>query len=236
MAAAPQVSHSSGNVFQLSLQMGSRVEAEPDVAYAAQTSLSTNDELKGRIRGRQDAEDHVFRMAGKLNAAERRTGRELMVFANRLSGAHASSSLKGEKSPYFRFVFAKKNPSDLLPHARLQRTLALEALAQRIGNVAEAGAQAAPLAVDLFHAMAEEKNALERHAHAVALYAKAREQEDETKRRTVAAVRAMINEVQKVFAEDPGQAREILGHSNPAAARKAKKLAESRAAKLATEG
>lgn len=235
MAGAPQENHTSGSVVQRTLQIASRVKAEPEVSALADESLEKRKKLKQCIRARQDTEDDVFIAAGPVNAAERRTNRELSAFAVRLRGAHTTSTLRGDKAPQFVYVFDGKIPSRLLSPARATRTTQIQALVLRVDDEKNAGPEAKRLARDLFRAISAELKVSSVLAAAQARHAEARKEEEKAKVETVIAVRGMTNAVQAHYKHDPAAAREVLGYGNPAATRKAKAAAKADAAKKSSK-
>lgn len=234
MAAAPHEKDSSGTVVVGALRIGTRVKAEPETKAMALDTLTKRKGLKKHMRERQDAEDDVIEAEGILSAAMRRTERQMKIFAQRLASAHVTPRQKGEKSAPFTFVFNNKNPSQALPGARDERIGELKKIKARIADTKKAGAEAPKLGAEFLKSVDQELAAYDQVIAREKELAEARAAEETAKRATVVAVRAMANEVQAKFAEEPAIAREVLGYGNPAATRRKNLASQKKAALSAT--
>lgn len=217
---APTENDSSGKVIQLSMQIASRVSAEEDVKILAGPTLAARADLQLSMQARNRAYDETFMAEGVLNAAERRTERELVLFGQRMQAQLGNVDVRGEKTQQFQFIFAKKAPSTMLPAGRDARTLALDAIEKRVANVDFAGPQAKTEFEPLGVAIAAERRALEVRNAKQELLSAAILVENNARQEVVIAVRAMANDVQSYYAKTPATARRVLGYGNAALTRK----------------
>lgn len=230
MPNAPYEKDSAGMTFEKGLELAAMVNAEAEVSFMARESFDSLDFLKNSSVRRRGAKDRLLIARGPVNAATRRTNRTLASYAKSLAGATGSLRMKGERTPEYRFVMNGKTPATLLAVGRIARTRELELLGERIKDGGRAGPAALQLAPALLAAMETELAAVRSYEETRAAYALELEQEEAAKLRAIAAVRGMINNIQAYFRERPADAREVLGHVNPAAAKK------SRAAKAGGAG
>lgn len=208
--AIPQENDSSGSVVQESLKFAARVDADADAANLAPGLFARRQELKDKMRARQDAQDAVFIADGKVAATEALTDRELAAFGKRLAGRLVTARLAGEKHPLYRRVFDGKTPSVLLPGAREDRSTALRSLKTRIEDT-ETPADVRKDGRDLVKAITTELAAEEARKRPVAAFLKTQQAEEKAKSAVVVAARKLSGDVQSRFAEDPARVRGLLG-------------------------
>lgn len=217
---APHETHSAEFVSQESFLSISRVVTDHQTEVLATGALDEYRIHKKLMAELKTAQEERMLSEGRLASAQRRTDLELQYFSQRLAAAHASYPKKGEASSQYRYVFNDSTPAKVLPPEEDERLDEIAALLERADDAAQAGVQAATLLGSLLPAIEAERQAVADCKRLRREEQAARRNEEIGRRKLVAAVRSMNKDVQSLFSDSPSTARRILGHRNPAVARR----------------